>query len=221
MAVRSAALTGGALLTALLASGCTAVESNPLDVNSPRTQDNASAVQQPATADVGDDPLNLDENGATLCSTQPGIGFQEFTVLVHNEALETFTLDDVTLQDPDGLTLVSAEVSPANREGHHKAHGGEDGDDGGHGTHSAEPAPAAPSAPPSAAAEAAVPVEPVPADGYAVSTHEYINLVVAVSIAEGADAGTAQGITVAYSTGGQEFTGTHPLVIELTREGCA
>ena len=30
-----------------------------------------------------------------------------------------------------------------------------------------------------------------------------------------------EGITVAYSTGGQEFTGTHPLVIELTREGCA
>lgn len=220
MAVRSAALMGGALLTALLASGCMAVEANPLDVNSPRTQDNASAVQQPATADVGDDPLNLAENGATLCSTQPGIGFQEFTVLVHNEALETFTLDDVTLQDPDGLTLVSAEVSPANREGHHKAHGGEDGDDGAHGTHSAEPAPAAPSVPPSAAAEPAGPVEPVPADGYAVSTHEYVNLVVAVSIAEGADAGTAQGITVAYSTGGQGFTGTHPLVIELTREGC-
>lgn len=217
MAVRSAALMCGALLTALLASGCMAVESNPLDVNSPRTQDNASAVQQPATADVGDDPLNLAENGATLCSTQPGIGFQEFTVLVHNEALETFTLDDVTLQDPDGLTLVSAEVSPANREGHHKAHGGEEGDDGGHGTHSAEPAPAAPSA----TASAAAPVDPVPADGYAVSTHEYVNLVVAVSIAEGADAGTAQGITVAYSTGGQEFTGTHPLVIELTREGCA
>lgn len=221
MAVRSAALMGGALLTALLASGCMAVEANPLDVNSPRMQENASAVQQPATADVGDDPLNLAENGATLCSTQPGIGFQEFTVLVHNEALETFTLDDVTLQDPDGLTLVSAEVSPANREGHHKAHGGEDGDDGAHGTHSAEPAPAAPSVPPSAAAEPAGPVEPVPADGYAVSTHEYVNLVVAVSIAEGADAGTAQGITVAYSTGGQGFTGTHPLVIELTREGCA
>ncbi|MFJ6280891.1 hypothetical protein [Arthrobacter subterraneus] len=217
MAVRSAALMCGALLTALLASGCMAVESNPLDVNSPRMQENASAVQQPATADVGDDPLNLAENGATLCSTQPGIGFQEFTVLVHNEALETFTLDDVTLQDPDGLTLVSAEVSPANREGHHKAHGGEEGDDGGHGTHSAEPAPAAPSA----TASAAAPVDPVPADGYAVSTHEYVNLVVAVSIAEGTDAGTAQGITVAYSTGGQEFTGTHPLVIELTREGCA
>ena len=217
MAVRSAALMGGALLTALLASGCMAVEANPLDVNSPRMQENASAVQQPATADVGDDPLNLAENGATLCSTQPGIGFQEFTVLVHNEALETFTLDDVTLQDPDGLNLVSAEVSPANREGHHKAHGGEDGDDGAHGTHSAEPAPAAPSA----TASAAAPVDPVPADGYAVSTHEYVNLVVAVSIAEGADAGTAQGITVAYSTGGQGFTGTHPLVIELTREGCA
>ncbi|SDI02366.1 hypothetical protein SAMN04488693_10599 [Arthrobacter subterraneus] len=226
MAVRSAALMGGAVLTALLASGCMAVEANPLDVNSPRMPENASAVQQPATADVGDDPLNLAENGATLCSTQPGIGFQEFTVLVHNEALETFTLDDVTLKDPDGLTLVSAEVSPANREGHHKAHGegdegAEDGDDGGHGTHGAEPAPAAASITAPAAAEPAGPVEPVPADGYAVSTHEYVNLVVAVSIAEGADAGTAQGVTVVYSTGGQEFTGTHPLVVELTRDGCA
>ena len=66
MAVRSAVLMGGALLTALLASGCMAVEANPLDVNSSRMQENASAVQQPATADVGDDPLNLAENGMSV-----------------------------------------------------------------------------------------------------------------------------------------------------------
>lgn len=216
MAVRKAALAAGGILTALLTSGCMAVEANPLDVNSPRTQENASAVQQPAAADFGEDPLNLAENGGTLCYTQPDIGFQEFTVLVHNEALETFTLDDVTLQDPEDLTLVSAEVSPANRDGHHKAHGGggDDGGDGGaHSAHSAEPAPVETD-------KASGPVQPVPAEGYDITTHEYVNLVVAVSIAEGADSGTAQGVTVAYSTGGQEFTGTHPLVVELERRSC-
>lgn len=209
MAARSAALAGGGILVALLTSGCMAVEENPLEVNSPRSQ-NVTAVQQTAE-DFGDDPLNLAENGATLCSTQPDIGFQEFTVLVHNEALETFTLDDVSLQDPDNLTLVSAEVSPANRDGHHKAHGGDGGD---HGSHSAEPAPETTEAKPTG------PVEPVPAEGYNITTHEYVNLVVAVSIADNADAGTAQGITVAYSTDGREFTGTHPLVVELDRESC-
>lgn len=197
------------------------VEENPLNVNSPRSQDSVSAVQRPATVDVGDDPLNLAENGATLCYTQPDIGFQEFTVLVHNEALETFTLDDVTLQDPEGLTLVSAEVSTANRDGHHKAHddGGGGHGDGGHGTHSAEPAPAS-EAPATVPPAPAGPVEPVPAEGYGITTHEYVNLVVAVSIADGADSGTAQGITVDYSTGGQTFSGTHPLIVELDREGC-
>ncbi|WP_157359181.1 hypothetical protein [Arthrobacter sp. Soil782] len=214
MAVRSAALVGGALLAALFTSGCMAVEENPLDVNSPRSQENVSAVQQ-TVADFGEDPLNLAENGATLCATQPDIGYQEFTVLVHNEALETFTLDDVTLQNPEGLTLVSAEVSTANREGHHKAHGEDDG--GAHGTHSAEPAPAAPAE----TAEPAGPVEPVPAEGYNITTHEYVNLVVAVSIADGVDGGTSQGVSVAYSASGQEFTGTHPLAIELNRESCA
>ncbi|WP_309070995.1 hypothetical protein [Arthrobacter sp.] len=212
MAVRSAALAAGALLAALLTSGCMPVEENPLDVNSPRSQDSVSAVQQPVAAEVGDDPLNLAENGATLCYTQPDIGFQEFTVLVHNEALQTFTLDDVSLQDPENLALVSAEVSTANRDGHHKAHDDDGG--GGHGTHSAEPAPA------TVAPAPAGPVEPVPAEGYNITTHEYVNLVVAVSIADGADAGSAQGITVDYSTGGQTFTGTHPLIVELDREGC-
>lgn len=214
MRVRSAVLAGGAMLAALLISGCMAVEENPLDVNSPRSQENVSAVQE-TVQDFGDDPLNLAENGATLCATQPDIGFQEFTVLVHNEALETFTLDDVALQDPDGLTLLSAEVSTANRDGHHKGHSDDGG--GGHGTHSAEPAPAVPSE----TAEPAGPVEPVPAEGYEITTHEYINLVVTVSIADGADAGTAQGVTVAYSTDGRQFSGTHPLVVQLDREGCA
>ena len=214
MRVRSVALAGGAMLAALLTSGCMAVEENPLDVNSPRSQENVSAVQESPVEDFGDDPLNLAENGATLCSVQPDAGFREFTVLVHNEALETFTLDGVTLQDPDGLTLVSAEVSPANREGHHKTDGDEDG--GAHGAHSAQPAPATPSE----TAEPSGPVEPVPAEGYNITTHEYIDLVVAVSIADDADAGTAQGVTVAYSAGGEEFTGTHPLVLELDREGC-
>lgn len=189
-----------------------AVEENPLNVNSPRSQENVSAVQE-TVEDFGDDPLNLAENGATLCATQPDIGYQEFTVLVHNEALETFTLDDVALKDPEGLTLVSAEVSTANRDGHHKAHGDDDG--GAHGSHSAEP-----EAAPAEEAEPAGPVEPVPAEGYNITTHEYVNLVVAVSIADGVDSGTAQGVAVDYSTGGQTFTGTHPLILELDREGC-
>lgn len=211
MTVRSATLTG-AVLTAILAAGCTAVEENPLDVNSPRSDRQEVSAAQESPATFGDDPLNLTENGATLCYTQPDIGFQEFTVLVHNEALETFAVDDVTLKDPEGLTLVKAEISPASRKGHHDAV--LDADNSAHGTHSAAPAPA------SAAPEPAAPVAPVPAEGYTITTHEYVNIVVAVSIADGADAGTAQGITVAYSTGGQEFSGTHPLVIELDREGC-
>lgn len=214
MKVRPYIAAAGAVLVALSSAGCAAVEENPLSVNSPRSEANVSAVEA-SPADFGDDPLNLAENGASLCSSQPDIGFQEFTVLVHNEALETFTLEDISLADPLGLTLVSAEVSPANRDGHHKAHG--DAGGAGHGGHSTAPATAAPDE----TAEPAGPVEPVPAQGYTITTHEYINLVVAVSIEDGADAGTAQGITVGYSTGDAEFTGTHPLKVELNREGCA
>lgn len=220
MAVRSVALMGSALLVALLSTGCMTVEENPLDVNSPRSdQQNVSAVErtEQTVQDFGDDPLNLADNGATLCTKQPAIGFQEFTVLVHNEALETFTFEDISLKDPTGLSIVSAEVSKANRDGHHKAHGGDGGADGGdHGGHSAAPAPEE-----SAAAEPTGPVTPVPADGYNITTHEYVNLVVAVAIEEGAESGSAQGITVAYSANGQEFTGTHPLIVQLERESCA
>lgn len=211
---------GSALLVALLSTGCMTVEENPLNVNSPRTdQQNVSAVErtEQTVQDFGDDPLNLADNGATLCTKQPAIGFQEFTVLVHNEALETFTFEDISLKDPTGLSIVSAEVSKANRDGHHKAHGGDGGADGGdHGGHSAAPAPEE-----SAAAEPTGPVTPVPADGYNITTHEYVNLVVAVAIEEGAESGSAQGITVAYSANGQEFTGTHPLIVQLERESCA
>ncbi len=220
MAVRSVALMGSGLLVALLSTGCMTVEENPLDVNSPRSdQQNVSAVErtEQTVQDFGDDPLNLADNGATLCTKQPAIGFQEFTVLVHNEALETFTFEDISLKDPTGLSIVSAEVSKANRDGHHKAHGGDGGADGGdHGGHSAAPAPEE-----SAAAEPTGPVTPVPADGYNITTHEYVNLVVAVAIEEGAESGSAQGITVAYSANGQEFTGTHPLIVQLERESCA
>ncbi len=211
---------GSGLLVALLSTGCMTVEENPLDVNSPRSdQQNVSAVErtEQTVQDFGDDPLNLADNGATLCTKQPAIGFQEFTVLVHNEALETFTFEDISLKDPTGLSIVSAEVSKANRDGHHKAHGGDGGADGGdHGGHSAAPAPEE-----SAAAEPTGPVTPVPADGYNITTHEYVNLVVAVAIEEGAESGSAQGITVAYSANGQEFTGTHPLIVQLERESCA
>ncbi|WP_323960383.1 hypothetical protein GC088_02730 [Arthrobacter sp. JZ12] len=217
MGLRSTALAGSAVLMVLTACGCAPVEENPLDVNSPRIQQGSlqqSSSDTQAQPDIGEDPLNLADNGATLCYTQPDIGFQEFTVLLHNEALETFTLDDVTLEDSAGLTLKSAEVSPANREGHHKAHDDDGG--AGHEAHGSSAAPVTAEVPAKAG-----PTEPVPAAGYAIGTHDYVNLVVRVSIADDADAGTAQGVTVAYSTGGREFTGTHPLVIKLEREGCA
>lgn len=211
---RTVKVFGTAIVTAFLLSGCMAVEENPLNVNTARgVPENISAVEA-IPEELGDDPLNLGKNGATLCSAQPAIGYQEFTVLIHNELLSTFTVDDVRLESAADLSLIKAEVSPANREGHHKTAGGEEG--AGHGTHSAEAAPAETEEPVKAG-----PVEPVPATGYGITTHEYVNLVVTVSIDEGTETGTAQGITVDYSTDGQEFTNTHPLVLTMDRESCA
>ncbi|WP_216699769.1 hypothetical protein [Arthrobacter sp. H5] len=207
---------GTAIVTAFLLSGCMAVEENPLNVNTARgVPENVSAVEA-IPEDFGDDPLNLGKNGSTLCTAQPPIGYQEFTVLIHNELLSTFTVDDVRLESAEDLSLLKAEISTANRDGHHKTQDGEEG--AGHGTHSAEAAPAESE---SEEPVKAGPVEPVPATGYGITTHEYVNLVVSVSIAEGTESGTAQGITVDYSTDGQEFTNTHPLVLTMDRESCS
>lgn len=204
-----------------LLSGCMAVEENPLNVNTAEEVPANASLVQPQASDVpaalGEDPLQLGINGSKLCMVQPD-GFQEFTVLIHNQTLETFTLDDVRLGDGKNLTLISAEASPANREGHHGASGSDAAEpkSGGHGEgHATGSASAEATKAPSTLS-----VDPVPAVGYEISTLEYVNVVLAVSINDGADEGTAKNIEIDYSSADRTYEATHNLELQLGRESC-
>lgn len=206
------------ITTAGLLCGCMVTEENPLNVNAERGVEAGADAAPVSVTDFGDDPLNLGENGASLCSVQLSAGYQEYTVLVHNETLETFTLQDVGLGSPENLNILSAEVTPANREGHN--HGGGEGDAaGGHAGHGDAVVPAETEE--AEEEQSTFLVEPVPAEGYEITTHEYINVVVTVALDEGAESGSSQHIEIDYSAGDQEFTGEHPLQIEMQRTSCA
>ena len=69
--------------------------------------------------------------------------------------------------------------------------------------------------------EAPAPVGPVPATDYEIKTHDYVNVLVEVSIDENADRGSAAYVELDYSSEDRDYTAQHPLEIELTRDGCA
>ena len=69
--------------------------------------------------------------------------------------------------------------------------------------------------------ESEAPVGLVPAAGYDIKTHDYVNVLVEVSIDENADRGSAAYVELDYSSEDRDYTAQHPLEIELTRDGCA
>ena len=226
MASRTATILGIAVLTAGLISGCGGMEENPLNVNG-APQPKPAVADAPGTevipASLGEDPLQLGANGAKLCSVQPALGYQEYTVLIHNETLESFTVDDVSLGSPSGVTLNSAEVTPANRGGH-GTHDMEDGTvmgGGGEHTDAHGSGEMADLGDPADMPQNVFFTEPVPAVGYEIATLEYLNVVVSVSLDDDADRGTSDYVEIDYSTADGSFTGKHPLAITMDRDSCA
>lgn len=193
-------------------SGCSVAQSGPgTDPAATPTVGEAPATtgadEQAETVDpADDDPLNVGANGAKLCAKQPPSGSSVFTVLVHNATDQVFTLGDVELGSPQQLALDTAQAAPANREGHHSS-----GDTNMDMDMDMD----------MDMSEAAEPVEPVSAAGYEIKTHEYINVLVEVSLDENASSGTAAYVELNYSSEGRDYTVEHPLEIELTRDGCS
>ncbi|WP_019483871.1 hypothetical protein [Arthrobacter sp. TB 23] len=222
MASRTATILGSSVLAVGLISGCGGMEENPLNVNgaSPEQAVADASETEVIAASLGEDPLQLGVNGAKLCSVQPALGYQEYTVLIHNETLESFTIDDVSLGSPSGVTLNSAEVTPANRGGH-GTHGMEDGTVMGGGDEHTEAHGSGDMADMGDMPQNVFFTEPVPAVGYEISTLEYLNVVVSVSLDDDADRGTSEYVEIDYSTADGSFTGKHPLVITMDQDSCA
>ncbi|GAA1133674.1 hypothetical protein [Arthrobacter flavus] len=222
MARRTATILGMSVLAVGLISGCGGMEDNPLNVNGapPEQAIAGGSGTDVIAASLGEDPLQLGVNGAKLCSVQPALGYQEYTVLIHNETLESFTIDDVSLGSPAGVTLNSAEVTPANRGGH-GTHGMEDGTVMGGGEEHTEAHGSGEMADMADMPENVFFTEPVPAVGYEISTLEYLNVVVSVSLDDDADRGTSDYVEIDYSTADGSFTGKHPLAITMDQDSCA
>ncbi|MHA7264232.1 hypothetical protein ACX80W_13625 [Arthrobacter sp. TMN-37] len=205
-------LLGAAALTAALLAGCGVTEENPLDVNAAREVSAGSVQGSPAGTVKGEDPLNIGADGAKLCGVQPQESFQEYTVMLHNPTLEEFTFGEISLGDPQGLRMVSAEVTPANKEGHGHHGAGADAGHAGHGEATVTAEPAEPST---------FLVEPVPADGYRFTPDSHINIVVAVALEDGVDNGTARNILVRFASSERDYEVAHNLEIEIDRTSCA
>ncbi|WP_104118995.1 hypothetical protein [Arthrobacter sp. B1805] len=167
----------------------------------------------PARDAWGDDPLGITKDGATLCGVQPEKSFQQYTLLLHNPTLETFTFTYVELGSPEGLSVVSAEVTPANKEGHGN-HGAAPGP--AHAEHEAVPSPAETEAEPST-----FEVEPVPVEGFVFEPGAHIDIVVKVALEEAADRGTAENVAVGFSSPAREYSVAHPLNITVDRTSCS
>ena len=228
---RTRAVVAGLVLIAGL-TGCSAVEQNPLNVNASRSavqggadasgtgRDSADPAEGSAasfiTENLDDDPLKIGVDGATLCGVQPKDSFLQYTIMVHNPTLETFTFNAINLGASEGLTQVSATITPANREGHgnHGAPAAGPGDHSstGHDT----PAPT-----PTASVPSTFSVEPVPAVGYQFEPDQHINIVVSVALQEGVQRGTADDIVVGFSSPGREFSVPHDLNITIDRTTCS
>lgn len=226
----------------LSCAACGGVDENPLNVNGDRSA-GASSSSQAATpedsesgvagsgapeaggeaagavavgSDWGDDPLGIAQDGATLCGVQPRDSFQQYTLLLHNPTLETFTFSGIELGSPEGLSIVSAEVTPANKEGHH--HAAAPGAGGAHTGHDAVPTPA-PS--PTPTKPSTFSVKPVPAQGFAFVPDAHIDIVVEVALDESVETGTAENITVNFSSPNRDYSVAHPLNITVERTTCS
>ncbi|WP_162149081.1 hypothetical protein [Arthrobacter sp. H41] len=225
-------LIAGGLAMALM-SGCAVTEDNPLDVNTARNAqgDAGPAADQdlggrgadgePFTGEsavdatflgenLGDDPLNVGADGAKLCGVQPEGGVLTYTVMLHNPTLQSFVFGDISLGSPDGITAVSADITPANREGH----GNHGAAPSAHEEHEEVPTPE-PSAP------STFTVEPVPANGYLFEPDQHINIVVAVQLDDGVQRGTAENVLVNFSSPDRDYSVPHNLNITIDAETCA
>ncbi len=207
-------LLGAAAVAVGVLAGCGVAEENPLDVNAAREAPAGPVKGSPAGTVKGDDPLNIAADGAKLCGVQPKESFQEYTVMLHNPTLEVFTFGDISLGSPKDLRVVSAEITPANKEGH--GHHGAGDDAGAHGGHGDSAAPTTEAAEPSTFL-----VEPVPAAGYRFEPDSHINIVVSVALEEGADNGTAENILVKFASTEREYAVPHNLQIEIDRTTCS
>ncbi|MEG9250184.1 hypothetical protein V6S67_18995 [Arthrobacter sp. Soc17.1.1.1] len=169
------------------------------------------------TESLDDDPLNIRADGATLCGVQPQDSFLQYTIMLYNPTLETFTFDSIDLVDAQGLRQVDAKVAPANREGHGN-HGASPAQASEHGnaTHNATPTPS-----PSASEPSTFSVTPVPAVGYSFEPDQHINIVVSVALNDAATRGTADDILVGFSTAGRQFSVPHDLNITIDRTTCS
>ncbi|WP_104182324.1 hypothetical protein [Arthrobacter sp. B0490] len=145
---------------------------------------------------------------------QPEKSFQQYTLLLHNPTLETFTFSDITLGSPEGLTVVSVDVTPANKEGHGN-HGAAPGT-APHAEHEAIPSPAETEPEPST-----FDVEPVPVEGFIFEPDAHIDIVVKVALEKSADRGTAENVAVQFSSPDREYSVAHPLNITVDRTSCS
>lgn len=168
------------------------------------------------SANLGDDPLNIRADGATLCGVQPKDSFLQYTIMLHNPTLQTFTFDSVDLVDAQGLRKIDAKITPANREGHGN-HGASPAPAGGHGAgHGATPTPTPTKKEPSTFS-----VKPVPAVGYTFEPDQHINIVVSVALEDTVTRGTADDVLVGFSAPGREFSVPHDLNITIDKTTCS
>ncbi|MUK03116.1 hypothetical protein GM708_15035 [Vibrio cholerae] len=212
---RPAALAVALAATLALAS-CGSVEENPLGVNT-----SAGQQEQPAptaapgdgseaapVGGLGEDPLNVGVDGAELCGVQPKDSRLQYTVMLHNPTLETFTFGEMALGNPQGLNVLSSMVQTANREGHNHP----DVPGSAHEAHTEAPAPT----------EAPEPIgPPVPADGYVFEPDAHVNIIVTVELAEGAAHGSADNILIAFSTPERDYAVPHNLKIDVDTTTCS
>ncbi|MBG6226746.1 hypothetical protein IWX63_003348 [Arthrobacter sp. CAN_A2] len=158
--------------------------------------------------------MGIAKDGATLRGEQPEKSFQQYTLLLHNPTLETFTFSDVALGSPKGLSVVSVEVTPANKEGHGN-HGAAPGS-ASHAEHEAVPSPADTKPEPST-----FEVDPVPVEGFVFEPDAHIDIVVEVALEETVDRGTAENVAVQFSSPDRAYSVAHPLNITVDRTSCS
>ncbi|CAI3797459.1 hypothetical protein [Pseudarthrobacter sp. MM222] len=217
-------LFGGAAALLLL-SGCgvgSAVDPAP----SPGMA--GTSVSDALVAEVtGPDPLAITGEQAKICAQQTPGGFSRFAILIHNTTGSSFTINSVTLVQPESLSITSAQAAPANRAGH-----GNHGTAPGPGTAAAAPAPApatsghaghTSAAPTSDApgADRTPPSEPGPAAGYEVRPGAHLDLIVDVAVAAAAQTGTARNVEVKYSAIERDYSALQNLELEVRKGACS
>ncbi|RJT81054.1 hypothetical protein D6T63_07710 [Arthrobacter cheniae] len=160
--------------------------------------------------------MGIAKDGATLCGVQPEKSLQQYTLLLHNPTLETFTFSEIGLGSPEGLSVVSVEVTPANKEGH-----GNRGAAPGSTPHAEHEAVPSPTETETDEEPSTFEVEPVPAEGFVFEPDAHIDIVVKVALDEAVDRGTAENVVVDFSSPTREYSVAHPLNITVDRTSCS